>query len=71
MAYKVIIDPHLCAGTSNCVEDAPEAYEMDLDRALATLKLPQASDEALLRGAKACPMQAISILDSNGRRVFP
>lgn len=69
-AYRVIIDESLCIGSSNCMEEAPDAYEVD-ERGIAVLLRPPASDEALLRGARACPVDAIVILDPTGRRVHP
>lgn len=58
----VRIDPRLCAGTSNCVEEAPEAFEIGPD-GLARLVAPDAPAEALRRGAEACPVAAISLTD--------
>lgn len=74
--YRVVIDVTLCIGSSNCMEEAPEAYEVD-ERGIAVLvrtpadpqASPQASDEALLRGARACPVDAIALYDSAGKRV--
>lgn len=71
MSYQVRILPDLCSGTTNCVEEAPNAFEMDEDRGLALVRSPQAADGDLLRGAEACPMQAIHLYDPSGRRVFP
>ena len=67
---KVVIDAKICCGTTNCVEEAPEAFDMD-ERGVAHLKNPAASDEELLRAAEACPVGAISLFDSQGRRVYP
>ncbi len=76
---RVVIDEKLCIGSSNCMEEAPEAYEVD-ERGIAVLVRvatssepgsSQASDEALLRGARACPVDAICLFDSAGRRVHP
>ncbi|MFZ5478440.1 MAG: ferredoxin [Myxococcota bacterium] len=67
---RVEIDPALCIGSSNCWEEAPEAYEVD-ERGLARLKDPRAVAEALLRGARACPMNAIRVFDEQGRRIHP
>lgn len=67
--YRVVIDRKTCCGTSNCAEAAPEAYEMD-DASQPHL-LPGAPDRALLEGAKACPMDAISVYDEAGRRIHP
>ena len=68
--YRVSIDVNLCIGSSNCMEEAPDAYEVD-ERGVAVLIRPLASDEELLRGAQACPVGAIVILDPTGRRVHP
>lgn len=65
------IDPAVCIGSSNCMEEAPEAFEVN-ERGLAFVRDPSAPDEALLRGARACPVEAIRIYDpQSGRRLFP
>lgn len=67
----VQIDPRLCAGTSNCVEEAPEAFGIGAD-GLARLLVPGLPAELLLRGAEACPVSAISLTDPlTGKKVFP
>ncbi|MDP2306664.1 MAG: ferredoxin [Pseudomonadota bacterium] len=69
--YRVIINEKLCIGSSNCMEEAPDAYEVD-ERGIAVLVASsQPSDEALLRGARACPVDAIQLFDEAGRRVHP
>lgn len=70
--YRVVIDEKLCIGSSNCMEEAPDAYEVD-ERGIAVLVRPtgRASADALLRGAQACPVDAISLFDDAGRRVHP
>lgn len=68
--YVVTVDARLCIGSSNCVEAAPEAY--DMDDALAVVREPRAGDDALLEGARACPMSAIVVVDAaTGMRVWP
>lgn len=68
--YRVVIDRNLCSGTSNCVEDAQDAYEMG-DDAIAVV-IAGASDEDLLRGARACPLEAIEVFDTQtGKRIHP
>ncbi len=68
--YRVEIDAATCIGSSNCMEEAPDAYEVN-ERGVAELVAPTAPDEALLRGAQACPVDAIRLYDVNGRRVHP
>ena len=68
--YRVEIDLRRCSGTSNCVEDAPEAYEIGPD-GLARVR-PGASDEDLRLGASVCPMDAILLFDATtGTKVKP
>lgn len=71
MAYRVVIDPKLCIGSSNCMEEAPDAYDVD-ERGLAHVLTPSPTDDALLRGARACPVGAITLYDAaTGRKVTP
>lgn len=71
MNFRVEVNPRLCAGTSNCVEDAPGVFEVE-GSGPARWVAPDASLESLLRGAEACPMQAIQIFEMpGGRRIFP
>jgi len=67
---RVEIDPALCIGSSNCMEEAPEAFEVD-EHGLAVLRDTHASAEAVLAGARACPMDAIRVFDDHGRRLHP
>ncbi len=68
--YRVEIDRSLCSGTSNCVEDAQDAYEMG-DDAIAVV-IAGACDDDLLRGARACPLEAIRVFDTQtGKRIHP
>lgn len=71
MSLRVEVDPRLCIGSSNCVEEAPEAFEMD-ERGLARLRVPPASDTEVTRGAQACPVGAIRLYDpATGRQIHP
>lgn len=68
--YRVVIDPSLCIGSSNCMEEAPDAYEVN-ERGVAELIAPTAPSEEILRGARACPVDAIAVFDETGRRLHP
>ena len=66
----VEIDKRLCSGTSNCVEDAPLAFDIGPDGIARVL--PGATDEDLLIGARCCPMDAIRVTDpATGKRIHP
>jgi len=68
--YRVEIDRNLCSSTSNCVEDAPLAFEMGEDGIARAIS--GAAPEEVLRGAQSCPVEAIRVYDiASGKRVFP
>ena len=52
------VDSTKCIGCAKCVKVAPEAYEMDADTGTAKIQ-DGASQEAIERGAKACPVGAV------------
>ncbi len=67
---RVVIDARRCVGTSNCAEEAPEAFEMDDDN--HPRAVPGASRETLVAGARACPVCAITLHDAaTGERIAP
>lgn len=70
MSLKAVIDWSVCSGTSNCAEEAPEAYEVN-DRGLAVFVAGRATDEAILAGARSCPVGAIRVVDQDGKQVYP
>jgi ferredoxin len=68
---RVEIDPRLCIGSTNCVEEAPDAFEMD-ERGVARLRTPPAPDTHVTIGAHACPVGAIRLYDPvTGRQIHP
>ncbi len=66
------IDRSLCIGAATCVAIAPKAWALD-DEAKAIIldTAIKESDETLLEAAKSCPVSAISIIDENGKTLFP
>ena len=68
MTYMVEIDEGACAAHGDCVEQAPEVFELD-DVAQVVGSGP---DELLLAAAEACPSAAIRIVDAEtGAQVYP
>lgn len=71
MPLRAEVDPKLCIGSSNCVEEAPAAFELN-EQGLARVLGGAVSEEELLRGARACPVSAIRLYEiATHRRVFP
>ena len=68
MSYLVRIDEGACAAHGDCVDVAPEVFELgDVARVIGT-----APDEVLLAAAEACPSAAILIVDQRtDEQVYP
>ena len=68
MAYIVQVDDNACAAHGDCVDVAPDVFELgDVAQVVGT-----GSDELLLAAAEACPSVAIALLDADTRaQVYP
>jgi ferredoxin len=68
MSYVPRIDPDECSAHGDCVDIAPQVFQLD-DTAVVIGTGPQ---DLILEAAEACPAVAISIVDGEtGETVFP
>jgi ferredoxin len=68
----VRIDRLLCVGFGDCIDDAPEAFELDGDGVVAFREGADATGrERLVRACAACPVDALTVLDEGGRQLAP
>jgi ferredoxin len=68
MTYVPKIDPNECSAHGDCVDIAPQVFQLD-DTATVIGTGP---DELILEAAEVCPAVAISVVDSEtGATVFP
>jgi ferredoxin len=68
MTLTAHIDEYACAAHGDCALEAPDAFTVE-DIAVVS---GTASDEALLRAARACPAGAITLTDAaTGDQVYP
>ena len=68
MRYIPTIDEGACSGHGDCVDIAPQVFELD-DTAIV---IGEGPDELVLEAARACPSLAITVTDSEtGETVFP
>ena len=66
------IDRNLCIGAATCVALAPKAWALDNEaKAIILDSAHEETDETLLDAAKSCPVAAISIIDADGKQLFP
>lgn len=68
MSYLIEIDGSACAAHGDCVDLAPEVFQLDdVARVIGT-----ATDDLLLEAAEACPSAAIRIVDQRtNEQVYP
>ena len=66
------IDRDLCVGFGDCIEAAEAAFELD-DEGIAAFKedIDEVDRETLLAACDECPVDAISVLDSDGTQLVP
>lgn len=68
---RIEIDTDLCVGFGDCVDVAPEAFELDED-GIAFLTAPGNVDRVtLLDACRSCPVDAIIARDGEGEVVAP
>jgi ferredoxin len=71
MPYQIIVNRELCASNAECVSLAPEVFELD-DEDICIVTDPEgAKDKRILLAARACPVDAITLIDASGERVWP
>lgn len=67
----ILIDRDLCVGFGDCVTASPEAFELDED-GIAVFGAPETVPrERLLEACDACPVDALTVLDEDGRQLVP
>ena len=68
MRYVAKVDPFVCAAHGDCAEIAPTVFRVD-DVAEV---VGDADRDVLLDAAEACPLGAISVVDTDtGEQIFP
>lgn len=68
MTLKIEIDRDLCSGYANCLDAAPEVFDVD-DKDIAIV-IARAADleahrTAIERAVKLCPLNAITVVDED------
>jgi ferredoxin len=68
---RIRIDRTLCVGFGECVEAAPEAFRLDGQEVVEFVAPERVGREELIRACEACPVDALSVFDSEGRQLVP
>ncbi len=68
---RVVIDRDQCVGFGDCVKEAPEGFKLDDETVVGFVQPERVERERLLRACDACPVDAITVYDEEGRQIVP
>ncbi len=71
MPYRISVDRQLCRSNAECVSLAPGVFGLDDEDLCIVLDPESAKDKRILLAARACPVDAITLVDSQGEQVWP
>jgi ferredoxin len=71
MPYRILVNRELCASNAECVSLAPEVFELDDEELCVVVDPEGAKDKRILLAARACPVDAITLIDDSGDQVWP
>ena len=71
MPYKISVNRELCASNAECVSLAPDVFELDDEDLCVVIDPEGAKDQRILDAARACPVDAITLIAPDGERVWP
>ncbi len=66
------IDRTTCIGTSNCIKVAPDIFELDNEKICAFKEnSPDIEKETLVESCSVCPVNALYVIDKEGKQIVP
>lgn len=71
MSYRILVNRELCESNAECVSLAPEVFELDDEDICVVLDPEGAKSKRILLAARACPVDAITLIDEDGEQVWP
>jgi ferredoxin len=68
---RVRIDRSLCVGFGDCIAEAPAAFRLDDEGVVVFATPDQVDRDRLLQACDACPVDALTVFDDQGRQIVP
>jgi ferredoxin len=63
---RVEVDPELCIGSGDCVETAPDVFELGPDDKAVVVDPDGAPLDDVVDAARNCPVSAIRVMSADG-----
>jgi len=71
MPYEIIINRELCESNGECVAMAPRVFVLDDEDFCVVVDPEGARDKRILDAARACRVDAITLIDHYGEQAWP
>jgi ferredoxin len=71
MAYRIVVNREKCESNAECVSLAPTVFELDDEELCVVIDPEGAKSKRILDAARACPTDAITLIDDGGEQVWP
>ena len=71
MTYRIVVNRELCESNAECVSLAPTVFGLDEEEVCVVLEPERANSKRILLAARACPTDAITLIDEEGEQVWP
>jgi ferredoxin len=72
MALRIIVDRLKCISSGNCVDAAPEVFQLDEEYVSVIVNARGAETGVIVAAAEACPVEAIRVIDDQaGQQLYP
>jgi ferredoxin len=69
---KIKIDRYTCIGSANCINAAPDFFELDDERICAFKELKDGIEkEKIIEACTVCPVNALYVYDKEGKQIVP
>jgi ferredoxin len=70
--FTIEVDRDLCFGFGDCVDSAPEVFELDSEDKSVVIDPDGADRDEIMLAAQDCPVDAIFIVDADsGEQLYP
>jgi ferredoxin len=61
-----------CIGSKNCINVAPNLFELDSDQICAFKESTEGiKQEVIVEACSVCPVSALFVIDENGKQIVP